>query len=229
MATGLRIVVVEDNDELRAATVAALEAEGHRVRGVASAEEYPELTAWENTDLLVVDLNLPGEDGLSLARRVRAAQPRVGLIMVTARALPQEKRQGYESGADIYMAKPVALDELCAAIHALSRRLYPPDREEGYWLDLDTLLLGGPGNQSVTLSVSEGAMMAGFCRAADQRLETWQLLEILQKNRASDPKAALVIALVRLRKKLAQLGAPAPVIQSLRNWGYKLCVPVTLQ
>lgn len=229
MATGLRIVVVEDNDELRAATVAALEAGGHRVRGVASAEEYPELTAWENTDLLVVDLNLPGEDGLSLARRVRAAQPRVGLIMVTARALPQEKRQGYESGADIYMAKPVALDELCAAIHALSRRLYPPDREEGYWLDLDTLLLGGPGNQSVTLSVSEGAMMAGFCRAADQRLETWQLLEILQKNRASDPKAALVIALVRLRKKLAQLGAPAPVIQSLRNWGYKLCVPVTLK
>ena len=95
MDTGLNIIVVEDNDELREATVDALRAEGHQVLGLDCAEALPEQASWRRVDLMVVDLNLPGEDGLALTRRLRSSQPDIGIIMVTARGLSTDKRRGY--------------------------------------------------------------------------------------------------------------------------------------
>lgn len=119
----MRIILVEDHDDLREITVEALAEMGHAVRGLADGAlldaEFPEF----RPHILVLDLNLPGEDGISLSRRYRRLHPGIGIIMVTARTQAREKVEGYDSGADIYLAKPVCPEELAAAIQALSRRI----------------------------------------------------------------------------------------------------------
>ena len=176
---------------------------------------------------MIVDLNLPGEDGLSLAQRVRRMQPRIGIVMVTARALPSQRQEGYAKGADIYMTKPVTLEELIAAIDALARRLDPvetaPDALE---LDQARLTLRGPAGTPVSLTPSEAALVAAFGLAVNQRLEKWQIIEALKRDDADDPVAALELVIVRLRKKIRRAGIADDAVRVIRNWGYQLCVPV---
>lgn len=223
MDTSLNIIVVEDNDDLREATVEALMTEGHKVLGLDCAEALPEQASWQQIDLMVVDLNLPGEDGLALTRRVRALQPNIGVIMVTARDLSIDKQRGYASGADIYMAKPVSLEELSAAIQALTRRLKPTEADSvNATLDLTRNILRAKDRTEVHLTAQEAALLTAFCRTADCRIETWQLIEVLEKKRAEDPKAALEILIVRLRKKLQQAGCNEVNIKAIRNWGYQM-------
>lgn len=116
-------MIVEDHDELREVTVAALRSLEYNACGVESAEALEAVWTAFRPHLLVLDLNLPGEDGLSLAQRIRAAAPDVGIIMVTVREQLHEKIAGYLKGADIYLNKPTSIEELHAAIQALSRRL----------------------------------------------------------------------------------------------------------
>ena len=227
MVTGLNILVVEDNDEFRNTLLDILAGEGHHVTGVDCAEAVAEQAG--NFNLMLVDLNLPGEDGLSLARRIRKAQPDIGLIMVTARQFPADRTRGYDSGADIYLPKPVDLDELRAAIAALSRRLCASREPDLLWLDQQGLALQGPSSRRIGLTAAEAAMLKAFSLAADHRLESWQLIELLDKNAAQDPKAALELQIVRLRKKLTEAGALQGTIKAIRSWGYKLCFPIRLK
>ena len=101
MAANLNIVVVEDNEDLRDAIVEVLAALGHRVLGLSCAEELGDEGAQAMIDLLVVDLNLPGEDGVSLSRRLRRTQPGLCIPMMTARDTLRDKVAGSEAGADI--------------------------------------------------------------------------------------------------------------------------------
>lgn len=123
MTTSLSIIVVEDNDSLRKATVAMLAREGHQASGLVSAEEVDGAIHDIKPDIFVIDLNLPGEDGISLAKRLKTAMPLVGIIMVTARNRLDERLEGYENGADIYLTKPVAPSELLATVSSLGRRM----------------------------------------------------------------------------------------------------------
>lgn len=224
MTTPLNIVVVEDHDALRDVTVEALSQHGHNVRGVDCAEALPDEPGLLPIDLLIVDLNLPGEDGISLATRIRAAQPHIGIIMVTARNQVSDRTTGYQSGADIYLTKPTSIDELLAAIHALARRIKSQDTPGStFVLDLATLSLAGP-QYTVNLSSHEAAVLAAFVRAKDQQLETWQLIAPSGKPVTETSKKALEVQLVRLRKKLQQAGATEPTIKAIRGQGYKLCV-----
>ena len=131
MATHLNIVVVEDNDDLREAIVEVLSALGHRVLGLTCAEELGDEGAQAVIDLLVVDLNLPGEDGVSLTRRLRQIQSGLCILMMTARDTVRDKVSGYEAGADMYLTKPVSIEELTAAVQSLEQGLNatpaPPD------------------------------------------------------------------------------------------------------
>jgi DNA-binding response OmpR family regulator len=228
MSASLNILVVEDNDDLRETTLMVLRDEGHNVTGISCAEDLPELGT--RFDLMLLDLNLPGEDGLSLAERVRRIEPQVGLIMLTARRLPEDRRRGYESGADIYMPKPVSFDELCAAVQSLGRRvkvqkLGAPRMR----VHQQRLLLVGLNDQILTLSARECIALTAFCRAPDQRLELWQLIELLQTQDAGDPKAALELHVVRLRKKLQEAGYIGPSLLAIRGWGYQLCCELELE
>jgi len=228
MDTVLNIVVVEDHDALREVTVEALRSMGHNAVGVDCAEALADEIGAFPIDLMVIDLNLPGEDGISLTRRLRAAQPEIGIIMVTARNRINEKLSGYESGADIYLTKPTSLEELGAAVRALARRIkgYQQARP-AFMLNLAALFLQGPRN-GVSLSAHETAMLTVLARAPGHRLESWQLIELSGKGEADFSKHALEVQIVRLRKKLMQAGAVDQPIKAVRGLGYQLCIKITV-
>jgi DNA-binding response OmpR family regulator len=228
MDTTLKILVVEDHDDLREATAAALAAIGHSVQGVDCAEAMDEALARFRADVVLLDLNLPGEDGLSIARRLRAAQSNIGIIMVTARNQARDVMHGYDSGADIYVAKPASPEELHAAIQALSRRIRPQAlAPTPLAINPQTLQLNGPLG-AINLSDHECQLLIALNRAKDHRLETWQLLELLGKEADDNEKRTLTVQLVRLRKKLADAGASEPSLKSIRGSGYQLCVAIAI-
>ncbi len=229
MDTVLKIIVVEDHDALREMTVEALCEQGHRVIGVDSAESLPDWLGMP-PDVMVIDLNLPGEDGISLAKRVRAVLPGIGIIMMTARSKTTDKTTGYQSGADIYLTKPSSIEELSAALQAVARRLkpagvVPTQRVCAYTLDMQRLTLSGSRGQ-VSLNALEAAVVSALAGALWQRMENWQLLKLLSKSEAGYTKARLEVLIFRLRKKLLQAGGDEHAIKVIRQVGYQLGVAV---
>lgn len=222
----LSIVVVEDHDALREVTVEALRGMGHAAIGLDCAEAMEDMLGGISIDLMVIDVNLPHEDGFSLAARMRAAQPEVGIIMVTARAQLNDKLTGYESGADLYLTKPTSPEELGAAVQALARRLKHRS-PTAYVLEPAAFTLQGPDGK-VNLGSDAVAMLSAFARAPGGRLESWQLLELSGGEDASVTKGTLEVQIVRLRKKLMQSGHCEHPLKAIRGWGYQLCVPVTI-
>ena len=228
MDTPLNIVVVEDHADLREATVAALCSMGHDARGIDCAEALDDELGAFRADLLVLDLNLPGEDGLSLARRIRAAEPGIGIIMVTGRTQVNDRMRGYGSGADIYLPKPASVEELGAAIQALARRIRPAaSAGDAISLNPTKLQLQGP-KQQVNVSDHESTLLLALSKAKDHRLENWQLMELSGSAVEDQNKAVLEVQIGRLRKKLELAGAPAPTIKAIRGTGYQLCVAVQI-
>ncbi|NIC41286.1 response regulator transcription factor [Aquabacterium sp. A08] len=223
----MNILVIEDNDSLRHATVQMLNRNGHRASGLVCAEDIDDMPLDPAPDLYLIDLNLPGEDGLSLSRRLRAAQPYVGIIMVTARGQVDDKLAGYESGADIYLPKPVDPAELLAAVCTLGRRLDAPRPATGlpqasaFRVELATRTLHGP-NGTETLSESELSTLTGLSRAKSRRLETWQIMHMIGVDPETYSKASLEVRMVRLRQKLHRVGAPTGAIPPVRGYGYRL-------
>jgi DNA-binding response OmpR family regulator len=241
VVTALKILVIEDHDDLRYMTVEVLNLQGHRAIGVPSAEALLDTFGtsrhddFANPDLMIVDLNLPGEDGLSLTRRVRTAQPHIGIIMVTARHHAADIVMGYESGADIYLPKPVSQDELVAAVNALARRLgstmpTPPvvaTAAPCLQLDVRSLRLHGPLGK-IDVSDTESALLLALMNAPGQRLIFWQLLELLSLGLNENSKTNLEIRIVRLRKKMVAIGADKTCVRAIRLQGYQLCVAISL-
>ena len=227
-AASLKLVVVEDHDSLREVTVAILNEAGHHATGLASAEALDVAAGGRLADIYLIDINLPGEDGISLVARIRAAQPDIGIIMVTARNQVRDKVVGFNSGADIYLTKPTSADELIAAVRALTRRIKPDAPGTcDFTLHMAALTLQGPQGKA-SLSTHETATLAAFVRAKDQQLETWQLIELADKQVNDASKKALEVQIVRLRKKLQQCGAQEPTFKAIRGQGYHLCIKVAL-
>ncbi|MGB2246637.1 MAG: response regulator transcription factor [Alcanivorax sediminis] len=225
--TALNIVLVEDHDALREVTTDVLRQSGHHVTALECAEDLDQLASLGAVNLFILDLNLPGEDGISLARRLRQGHPSVGIIMTTARSLPQEQTEGYASGADIYLVKPLASDTLLAAVASMARRLQPAPAPNGLTL-LESELCLRSNDVNVSLQAVEANLLVAMIRAPGQRLETWQIGEILGADEDGLSKSAIEVRMTRLRKKLRDCGAESPAIKSLRNVGYQLCVSVTI-
>ncbi len=227
----LGIVVAEDHDALRELTLDVLRGAGHRAVGIACAEEMDEAIGGMPVDLLIADLHLPGEDGLSLVRRFRAAQPLAGIILVTASTQVDIKVQGYNNGADIYLPKPVATEELLAAVRSISRRLvrqssanasaerrtFRYDQAQG-WID-------GPLGRT-ELSDSESLILASLSRAPGQRLGLQQLQNLVERNGTTFNKSSFEVRMVRLRKKLIGVGAERSCLRSIRLVGYQLGITI---
>jgi DNA-binding response OmpR family regulator len=226
MVASLSVVVVEDHDDLRDITCAALRSSGHRVVGLGCAEDLGEVTGGLMVDVFLLDLNLPGEDGISLSKRLRQVYPEVGIVMLTARTRVADKVQGYESGADVYLVKPVELEELCAAVNTFARKKLS-QLGSALQLNMQNMSLRGPLGE-VRLSSAEANMLAAFARAPSGRVESWQLVEILEPQSLEFNKSSLEVRIVRLRKKLYQSGAQGGVIESVRAIGYQLTTAIQL-
>ncbi len=228
MAITLKIAVVEDHADLRDLFIDRLREEGHAAAGFCCAEEFDEHLAEQAVDLIILDLNLPGEDGFSIARRLREAHPQLAILMLTARTAVEDRIRGYTSGADLYLAKPVSPQELMAAVGSIARRVAVASASFKHLsLDLARQVVGGErGEQGLT--PPDVALLKALAEAPGHKLDYWRLQELLQLEPDDKGKAALEVRISRLKKKLHDAGAPEPAIKALWKEGYQLCVPVRL-
>ncbi len=224
----LKILIVEDNDDLREGLLAYFEGHGHHVRGASLAAELLDESGDFTPDIYVIDLNLPDADGLDLVNTLRKVHPNVGIVITTARTQIGDKVVGYERGADIYFSKPVAPAELLAGVCALAKRLKPQSGQANalYFRQEGRVLQGADG--SVTLSHIESVLLAGLVRAAGQPLARWQLSELMGTGEDLLSAATIEMRIARLRKKMASVGAGPSAIQAVYNRGYVLTSTVYL-
>lgn len=228
MVAQLNIVVIEDNHDLRTLLCNGLRNDGHSVTGLTSAEELEDQAGVDHADAFLIDINLPGEDGLSLARRIRNAHPLVGIIILSARVALDDKLEGYDCGADIYLTKPVEMTELRAAFKSFARRRQATMKAlSSHSLALNKLDLKGHASV-VKLTVQEAIVLTALARAPAGKLETWQIAELLNVYVDDAFKASLAVRMVRLRKKLSDAGAQGTPIESIRQFGYQLVIHVEI-
>ena len=229
----MNILVVEDYLPLQTSLIEVLRKFGHHAQGIESAEAFDEEAQDHNVDLAIIDVNLPGEDGFSLAQRLHAVQPSLGIIILTAKTDEIDKVTGYECGADIYLTKPVGFDELMAAVNALSRRLgksaptaggfnREPEAIEIHMANAS--IMGSTGQAALT--PTEFKLLLALARANSKSLELWQIYDVLGKDEQTLQKSALEAQLYRLRKKLSDCGAGNQALRALRLKGYRLYCPI---
>lgn len=225
----IKLLVVEDHQALLETIVDTLSASGHEVMGFDSAEALEQLPAHFVADIAILDLNLPGENGLSLAQRLRRIQPHIGIIMLTAMHTLQDKLAGYQHGADLYLTKPTPPQELCATVLALALRVRQNVAVQAPTFTLDTAacLLHTPQGDLVLRS-PESTLLHALALAPDHTLEVFQVLEKLDKPVDTNGKVQLEVLISRLRSKLLAHGAPAVPIRLLRGKGYRLCMPLRI-
>jgi DNA-binding response OmpR family regulator len=227
MHNAFSIALIEDHHELRELLVDCLSAAGYHITGVSCADELNEVLASQKLNLLIVDLNLPGEDGISIAQRIRKASPDIYIIMLTARSAEHDRIMGYTAGADIYLVKPISQPELLAAVDGIARRVtWKSAKTSKIRLNADTLLLSG--DNAIVLTAAETKVLKALIEAALNQLEYFELMELASIEFTLRGKANLEVMMVRLRKKLYEVGAEKPAIKAVHNIGYKLITPIAL-
>jgi len=227
MTRDLLVMLVEDHDALREATTRVLEQQGFGVVAVSCAEDVDDTPVPRTPDLYVLDLNLPGEDGLSLANRIRHAQPQAGIVIVTARVQLDDRVVGYEAGADLYLSKPVDPKELMAALMALSKRLKRQDLDGALSLNDKTYMLRGPMGEC-RLAEPEVRLLIALATARNNALERWQVAMQLNPNNEDISADNMQNRISLLRKKIAACGVETESLKAVRGSGYRLCVPLVV-
>ena len=230
----IRVALVEDDPLLRKEIHFHLKQQGFLVFAVQNGKSLDELLMTEPLDVLVLDLSLPGEDGISIANRIRRSIPGMGIVMLTARTALPDRIRGYEAGADIYLSKPVAPEELTLTLLSLARRVKKVDETPVWTLDLrDRSIYGAEPWQKAFLTNSERALLLALAQAPSHMLETDMICELLsQRSGTSDMgKRALESLVSRLRKKLEALSGhdAEPALKAVWGIGYQLCVPVIVK
>lgn len=220
MDTGLKIALVEDNDDLRDLLLRDISRAGYDVHGAGCADDLDDLAATMTFDVLVLDINLPGENGFDIARRYKQANPDVFIVMLTARVGTDDKVTGYGSGADMYLTKPVSSAELMAAIGSVCRRLQKLSSNAEIMLNVREMLLTGDG--SVELNRQETVMLKALIESSNGNLPYYRLLELCGEEVNATSKATLEVRIVRLRKKLGDVGVEGKSIKAIRGEGYQL-------
>jgi DNA-binding response OmpR family regulator len=218
----LKLAIIEDHDELRESIADHLCAQGYRVGSFPCVEDFVASDYARDAAILLLDLMLPGEDGVSFSRSLRAQGSTVGIIMLTARSEIQQRAFGYTSGADIYLTKPSSPEEITAAVRALALRL-PTAAQPGTDLTLlrRALKLRGPKG-TAQLSAVEVEILATFAKSAEGRLPVETLCRIC--GYTSDhgvPRKQVEVRMARLRRKIETCDDETQIL-AVRGWGYQL-------
>lgn len=226
MDSNLKIAIVEDNADLRALLIRGLSNAGYFVKGAESAEQLEEIFALDSFNVLIADVNLPGESGFDIAARYKRQNAYLTVVMLTARASEEDKVMGYASGADIYLTKPVSNTELLAVIGSISRRVIAQRAAPDILLNLKSLTLTGP-LKNVDLSKQEASMIKALSESPSFNLPYFRLLEICNDDLDEAAKGGLEVRITRLRKKFVEAGIEKS-IRALRGNGYQLLVDVQI-
>ncbi|OFZ74057.1 MAG: DNA-binding response regulator [Betaproteobacteria bacterium RBG_16_64_9] len=230
------ILVVDDDAEIRSLLDAYLRRNGFRVTVAADGKAMWALLARAKVDLIVLDLMLPGEDGLTLCRRLRTDAD-TPVIMLTARGEETDRIVGLEMGADDYLAKPFSPRELLARIKSVLRRYRSLPKNlradearivafAGWRLDTIARHLVSADGVVTSLSGAEYQLLRIFLSHANHVLTRDQLM-VLSKGHEADPlDRSIDIQVSRLRQRLRDDPANPQIIKTVRGQGYVLAVPV---
>jgi DNA-binding response OmpR family regulator len=224
------VILVEDNIALREALEHHLVEAGFSIRGVGDGQELNQELGNSKPDVIVLDLNLPEEDGISISKRVRLAYPSMGIVMLTARVRSIDRHEGYDSGADVYLTKPVNPSELTTVLQNLCRRISPQVDKQSWSLHLASLQLISPANEVIKLTVSEAKLVQELALSGDL-LSMSRLIEVFGDIDLPEPTNKLRIEQVvsRVRRKMDVLLGGQPSIKAVTRLGYKLFVPVVIE
>jgi two-component system OmpR family response regulator len=231
-----QIALIEDDDEIRDLVAALLEREGMTAHPCRTAAQFDALVARQPVDLALVDIMLPGEDGLSLCRRVRA-NGSLPLMILSARSDDVDRIVGLEIGADDYLPKPFNPRELVARVRALIRRsrigespiLSPGDHRyafEGWTWDVDARRLTAPDGTPVELTGGEHDLLLCLVQRPQRVLSRDQLLDWTRGREAAPFDRTIDVQLGRVRRKLAAHAGGEALIKTVRGGGYVFVAPV---
>jgi len=219
---GFRILVVEDEDEIADFVVRGLREEGYAVERAADGEDGWHRLRTAAWDVVLLDWWLPGTDGLALLRRFRQAGHATPVLMLTARDAVTDRVRGLDCGADDYLCKPFAFEELLARVRAMARRHAPAGgtvlAHADVTADLATQRVERAG-RPVDLTAKEYALLVFFLRHPGEVLSRTRIYEGVWDERYDGLSNTLEVHVMELRKKLEARGDR--LIHTLRNRGYR--------
>jgi two-component system OmpR family response regulator len=234
MATTPHLLVVEDDRETRDLVARYLTGRGFRVTTVRNGAEMRQALEAGSFNLLLLDLMLPGEDGLTLCRKLRAEKSPLPIIMLTALGEEADRIVGLEGGADDYLPKPFSPRELVARITAVLRRsdlatpAVPEDRLSfaGFTLEPERRRLMNPQGQEVELTGGEYDLLVALARRPHRVLNRDQLLDLTKGREASPFDRSIDVQVSRLRRKLQCAPDVPEIIKTVRFGGYVFAAEV---
>lgn len=230
----IRVALVEDDLILREEIGHFLRQQGLTVCDFMDGQALFTHLHAHATDLVVLDVNLPGMSGFEVAQQLKRDWPRLGIVMLTARTALSDRVAGYDCGADIFLPKPTEPDELLAALRNLHRRVGDDAPTARYWqLDMTRRVLRPAGSTVVLpLTALELALLVALTKAPNRQCEAVGLCAVLERIHSDPPfsKHALENLVSRLRKKVAEAGLVKQdqFLKSIWGWGYQLCVPLAV-
>ena len=224
------ILIVDDQREICDLVQEYLASEGYRVSTAYDGAGMRRVIAQDPVDLVILDLMLPGEDGLTLARSLRE-ESSVGIIILTGRGETVDRIIGLEMGADDYLPKPFHLRELLARVKSVLRRAStrsadrqgasrPRARFAGWNLDLSTRELLSPAGEEVRLTTGEFDLLSAFVNNANQVLSRDRLLDLARNREAGPFDRTIDVQVGRLRRKLEDDPQRPTMIKTVRGSGY---------
>jgi DNA-binding response OmpR family regulator len=231
------ILIVDDDPGIRELVVEYLGNNDLRVTALASGRELFEIIDREAIDLVLLDLKMPGEDGMQLARALRE-RATVPIILLTGRNEEADRVMGLELGADDYVTKPFSPRELLARVRAVLRRYQVqstlPERDStrrafrfaGWELNLRTRRLTSPAGASVELSNGEFSLLSALCRAPQRVLTRDQLLSMSRLHEGEVYDRSIDVQVRRLRLKIEADTARPTLLVTERGAGYRLACDV---
>ncbi len=238
MSTVPHILIVDDHREIRDLVSRALVKEGFRISAAADGKAMRKVLADSRIDLILLDLMLPGESGLTLCREIRATSG-IPIIMVTAKGEEVDRVIGLELGADDYLPKPFGTRELTARINAVLRRTrvegggtLSPIKTKRYafdrWvLNVEARELIRDDGVSVALSTGEFDLLLAMLQRPQRVLTRETLLDLARGRAAASFDRSIDTQVSRLRKKLEADPAEPRIIQTVWGGGYRLAAEVT--
>ena len=222
MSHGQSIVIVEDDDELRAVVARGLREEGFTVDGVASGAQLLDRIEHATPDALVIDVGLPDTDGRDLCQALRARGIDAPVIFLTARDALVDRIAGFDAGADDYLTKPFAFVELAARLQAVLRRTGGDGTLETGGLRLDPVNHAATdGSVEVALTPTEFRLLARLMSRPGEAVRRRDLIRAAWPHGAIVRENTLDAYMARLRRKLRTL-QQAPEIATVHGIGYKI-------
>ncbi len=222
------VLLVEDNLRVRDELALVLESGGYSTRCAYDGEHMRSLLSVYTPNVVMLDLNLPSEDGISLCKWLRGVYPNIGIVMLTARVMGSDRAEGYQAGADVYLTKPTRPEEILAVVRNLLRRNDKSDSiqisEPSCWsLHLKSMYLTSPESDVLSLTPKETVAL----KTLAQSLSHCTYDDLIDKlggetSQSSFDKVRLEVLISRLRTKLFNFKEKAFEIKTIHGTGYRL-------